>query len=244
MKIGSFIIHLERAVERIPQVNHLIETLPFDARVVAATDGTQMSAAEQASYQPRLLRPHYPFRLRPGEVATFHSHRTCWQEIIASGLDAALIVEDDVQLHDPLFSRALETAMAHLAQGDLVRLPYKLREKPFVVLSEGDGIRLMEPRLIGLGTQAQIVTREAATRLLSQTERFDRPVDTFMQLQWAHGVRVLAVWPSGVSEISSHLGGSQIGRRKSISEKLRREILRPIYRFRLARRAAMEMRGR
>lgn len=242
MRIGSFIIHLERAAGRRAQVGYLLETLPFDARVVAATDGADMSHAEQAAYQPRMLRPHYPFHLLSGEIAAFHSHRRCWQGIIDCGLDAGLIVEDDVQLHATQFSRAITLATAQLAQGDFVRLPIKPREKPLVVVSEDGDMRLFVPKVIGLGMVAQIVTVTAARRLLAQTERFDRPVDTFVQLQWAHGVRVLTLWPSGVSEVSSRLGGSQIGRRKSVPEKLHREIMRPVYRLGLAARAAMARR--
>lgn len=242
MKIGSFIIHLERAAGRKPQVGYLLETLPFGAQVIAATDGAQMSQAEWAAYQPRLWRPHYPFRLLPGEIAAFHSHRHCWQDIIDHGLDAGLIVEDDVQLHAPQFERAVAIAIAQLGPGDFMRLPMKPREKPLRIVSGGGDVRLFEPRLVGLGMLAQIVTAEAARRLLAQTERFDRPVDTFVQLRWVHGVRVLTLWPSGVSEISSRLGGSQISRRKSVPEKMQREILRPIYRFGLAARAAMVLR--
>ena len=79
---------------------------------------------------------------------------------------------------------------------------------------------------------AQIVTYDAARRLLERTERFDRPVDAYLQLRWKHGVRVLTLWPNGVREISSILGGSMI-QEKSTGDRIRREILRPLYRAKL-----------
>jgi GR25 family glycosyltransferase involved in LPS biosynthesis len=93
-----------------------------------------------------------------------------------------------------------------------------------------DNISIFEPTLVGLGTQAQIVTYDAAKRLLKRTERFDRPIDVYLQLRWKHGVRILTLWPNGVREHSSSLGGSLIGKEKNKTDKLRRELLRPLYR--------------
>ena len=93
-----------------------------------------------------------------------------------------------------------------------------------------DNISIFEPTLVGLGTQAQIVTYDAARQLLKRTERFDRPIDVYLQLRWKHGVRILTLWPNGMRERSSSLGGSLIGEERNKSDKLRRELLRPLYR--------------
>ena len=104
-----------------------------------------------------------------------------------------------------------------------------------------ENISIFEPTLVGLGMVAQIVTFDAARRLLEQTERFDRPVDTYLQLRWKHGVRILTLWPNGVREISSILGGSLI-QGKSNSDRLRRELLRPLYRAKLGTYASINKR--
>ncbi len=67
-------------------------------------------------------------------------------------------------------------------------------------------------------------------QLLEKTAHFDRPIDVYLQLRWKHGVRVLTLWPNGVRERSSSLGGSMIGKERSNGDKLRRELLRPLYR--------------
>ncbi len=90
-----------------------------------------------------------------------------------------------------------------------------------------DNISIFEPTLVGLGTQAQIVTYDAASQLLEKTEHFDRPIDVYLQLRWEHGVRILTLWPNGVRDYSSSLGGSLIGKERKNSDKLRRELLRP-----------------
>ena len=82
----------------------------------------------------------------------------------------------------------------------------------------------MNQPLVGLGTQAQIVTYDAARRLLEKTERFDRPIDVYLQLRWKHGVRILTLWPNGVREHSSKNWWKFNRKRKNKSDKLRREL--------------------
>ena len=227
------IIHLERSLERKPQVKKLKKDLPYRTKVVDAVDGSKPDNDFSKSYTPRLLRPRYPFRLRSAEVACFQSHRKCWQEILDRGLKAALIIEDDVDIIDGEFTAAVNLAMEEIKMGDLIRFPMKPREKPRNRSVKRDNISIFEPTVIGLGTQAQIVTYDAAERLLEKTEHFDRPIDVYLQLRWKHGVRILTLWPNGVRERSSSLGGSVIGKERSDGDKLRREFLRPLYRAKL-----------
>ena len=98
-----------------------------------------------------------------------------------------------------------------------------------------DQIRIIIPNPIGLGMVAQLVSFDAAQKLLAATEQFDRPVDTTVQMRWVTGLQPLAVIPGGVKEISAQLGGTTIQHKKSFSDKLAREILRPIYRMRVRR---------
>ena len=227
------IIHLERSLERKSQVIQLKKILPYRTKVVEAIDGSKPDNNFLKNYTPRLLRPYYPFSLRSAEVACFQSHRKCWQEILDRGLEAALIIEDDVDIIDGEFTAAVKLAMKEIKMGDLIRFPMKPREKPRNKSVRSDNISIFEPTVVGLGTQAQIVTYDAARRLLEKTEHFDRPIDVYLQLRWKHGVRVLTLWPNGVRERSSSLGGSLIGKETSNGDKLRRELLRPIYRAKL-----------
>ena len=230
---NCLIIHLERSIERKPQVRKLKKVLPYRTKVIEAVDGSKPNNDLSKSYIPRLLRPRYPFTLRSAEVACFQSHRKCWKDILDRGLEAALIVEDDVDIIQQEFSAAVELAMNEIKMGDLIRFPIKPREKPINTSVKRNDISIFEPTLIGLGTQAQIVTYDAARRLFERTAHFDRPIDVYLQLRWKHGVRILTLWPNGVREHSSSLGGSLIGKERNKSDKLRREILRPFYRAKI-----------
>lgn len=233
-KLGCYIIHLERAVARLPQVEYLLSRLPLAAKVMNAVDEKSLTREQLRAYQPLMVRPVYPFRLNRAEIAVFHSHRACWRQLLNDGYDAALIVEDDINLSEPEFAAAFELSLQHLSPGDFVRFPVKLRDKAGKPIARSGATCLTEPRMIGLGMVAQIVTRDAAQALLGKTERFDRPVDTFMQMRWHHQIRTLAVAPSGIAEISDRLGGSLIKRRYCLAARCHREILRPIYRLGIA----------
>ena len=227
------IIHLDRSLERKPQVRKLKKYLPYQTKVVDAVDGSEPDNDFSKCYTPKLLRPHYPFSLRSAEIACFQSHRKCWREILDRGLESALIIEDDVDIIDREFTAAVKLAMKEIKMGDFIRFPMKPREKPRNRSVKRDNISIFEPTVIGLGTQAQIVTYDAARRLFEKTEQFDRPIDVYLQLRWKHGIRILTLWPNGVREHSSSLGGSLIGKERSNGDKVRRELLRPLYRAKL-----------
>lgn len=238
---AAFIIHLDRAESRKANVAELIASLPVPGEILPAVDGISAPAEEMARYAPGApLAPRYPFPLKPSEVACFLSHRRAWREIVVRDLPAALIVEDDVALDPELFPSAFEVARE--AEEAYVRLPQKQREDG-PTLAEAGGARLFRPVGAGHGTQAQIVTREAAARLLAASERFDRPVDVFIQMSWEHGADVLSVWPTGVRDISYALGGSTVSNRRAFGERLSAEVKRTVFRHRMARLARRAARG-
>ena len=234
MDLDCFIIHLERATDRAPQVAATRAALPLRCHVLPACDGQSMTEAEARAHVPGARKPRYPFALRPSEVATFHSHRACWRRIVDQRLPAALILEDDLELDTTRFLPALDLARAHAQDGDFVRFPIKRREDAGEVIAHHGETRLARHDSVALGMVAQFVTHGAAQKLLETSRTFDRPVDTFLQMTWVHGVRVLTAWPTGIEEVSARLGGSLVQRKEGIGAKLRREILRPIYRRRIA----------
>lgn len=234
MNIESMIIHLGRASGRAKQVDVLLSELPVTARTIDAVDGKTLGGGEISYYKRKVMLPSYPFEMRHTEIACFLSHRKCWQHIIDLKLDAAIILEDDVALNLPTFWNAVELSLSIIEPGDFIRFPIKQREGNGIVVASNSHTTIRKPEQIALGMVGQIVTKEAAAKLLDASEKFDRPVDCFLQMKWFHKANVLSVWPSGVSEISHSLGGSAIDHKtKSIGSKIKREILRPIYRTRI-----------
>lgn len=235
--IRGFIIHLHRAYDRMPQVERLAAKLPVPSVVIDAVDGRALTADEaERVYRPRLQKPYYPFELSTGEIACFLSHRKAWTAIVEQGVDAGLIFEDDVEIDDT-FHAAFAAAKICLKPGSFIRFPFRMgKERGECVLSQGE-TNVVQPKRIGLGMVAQLVSRDAAIRLLEVTSVFDRPVDTTMQMSWFTRVFPLTVLPGGVREISPQLGGSTIKTPRTLAERLSREVLRPLYRAKIALRS-------
>ncbi len=234
--VKAFIIHLERATDRQPQVQELIRELPIETEIVNAIDGRTLDTQTiNRVYRRSAHRPRYPFALSTNEIACFLSHRKAWQAIVDQRLDAGLVLEDDVEL-TPEFAAAYSMACRVLKADSFIRFPFRERESGRVVLTT-ETTRIIEPVPVGLGMVAQLIGQEAAQRLLSATEVFDRPVDTTTQMSWVTGLKPLSVLPGGVKEISVQLGGSTIQKSRSLPDKLKREILRPLYRWKIKSRS-------
>ncbi len=237
----AFVIHLARAEGRRAQARALVEDFPGDAEILDAVDGTRMSPEEIAAfYRPSLHEPGYPFRLRPGELGCCLSHRAAWRRILDEGLDAALILEDDVTMDLPLFTRAVALAEKHIQREGYIQ--FQVRPLPTGgALLDADGeVRLEAPHVTPLRTSGQMVSRAAAERLLAMTETIDRPVDVVLQMRWLTGVEMSCVWPSGLTDNTAGLGGSTISSAstKSLSERVAREWKRWRYRRGIARLSA------
>lgn len=234
-RMHSLIIHMPGSTNRAANVEHLLFSLP-EAQVVKAVNGRDVVARNAMSLRPGDLHaPSYPFRLSPGEVGCFLSHRRCWQRIVDSDWEYALIVEDDLALDPPQWAEALALIEAHADAESFIRLPAKRREVAAVQLAQQGDCKLFLPKVIGLQTVAQVVGRAAAKGLLAATTILDRPVDTFLQMHWIHGQRIQTILPNGVSEQTEALGGSTIQNRKSGS-KISREFKRALYRSQISSR--------
>jgi len=226
----AFILHLERARQRRSQAEAIVAALPMTSEILPAIDGLTLDEATiSQTYARQIHAPRFYLGLSRAEIGAFLSHREAWRRIVEEGLDYALVLEDDAQIDRVAFARTCAFARATRAQWDYVLAPAtKLgrRWRP-----AGQRVTLNHPRSPPLRALAQFVSNTAARRLLAVSERFDRPVDTFLQMSWVTGVELLTFQPSGVYEVSGALGGSTIQHpSKSTHEKLWREFSRPIYR--------------
>lgn len=232
------VIHLERAQDRRAHVDRIVKAVPLPAEVLPACDGAALEAEERAGIYPgkELYEPRYPFELSSGEIGCFQSHRRAWQKILDDGLEAALIVEDDVEILDG-FDRAFEFAVGQPARFGYIQFQVRPVSGE-VVAKENGSLRLLRPGIVPLRTSAQLVSRAAAEQLLSVTEQIDRPVDTFLQMVWETGVPVHCIDPSCVRDRTVEAGGSTVSRKRSYTQKLAAELKRGQYRRAIARLSA------
>ena len=238
MTIGAFIIHLERATERRANVDALIEALPVPAKILPAVDAKTMSDADRAAvYQAKgRLTPRYPFQLTHGEIACFLSHRKAWQEMVRSGHDAGLVLEDDSAIDPVAFEAAWKLATRFIHDRKIIQFLARPLRGPVTGIARNGSAALLLPETVSLGAVCSLYSAEAAERLLKLTETFDRPVDTFIQMKWVTGLHPAVLKPSGISEISATLGGTTIQhKKKPFAARLSREWSRWRYRANVRR---------
>lgn len=232
MKMKAYIIHLERAADRVENIRAIkqaISFLPFE--IVAACDALVLDEATVLKHlTSRLHRPYYPFSLSKGEVACFLSHRKAWQAIVDDNVDAGLVLEDDVSVTPDLMA-SLQLASKLDKKDFYLRLSHRDRYENGRLVATADKSAIIRPVPVGLGTVGQLVSKEAAKHLLMITKQFDRPVDTFLQMPWVTGIWPLSARPSGIIDVAHTLGGSTLGKKRTFQAKLMREIMRPYYRF-------------
>ena len=227
----AFILHLERASSRLPGVQSLVKSLPVEAHVLAAVDGARLSQQEvdKASVRRR-FRPSYPFPLTRTEIGVFLSHRAAWRRIIDDALDFAFIFEDDAEIDPPAFAALIDFVTLERPAWDYVLLPASPVRSGTAIARRGD-FKLLRPDAPPLRAIAQIVSHAAARRLLDRTLPFDRPIDTTVQMTWVTGQPLMVASPSPVRDVSLKTGGSTVKRKSmSLTERLRHEAMRPIYR--------------
>ncbi|HEX8047250.1 glycosyltransferase family 25 protein, partial [Rhizobium sp.] len=72
--IRAFIIHLDRARDRLPQVERLAAMLPVRSEIIQAVDASALPDADiDLVYRRHLHKPRYPFEMSVGEIACFLS---------------------------------------------------------------------------------------------------------------------------------------------------------------------------
>ncbi|KGF67624.1 hypothetical protein LL06_21195 [Hoeflea sp. BAL378] len=236
-EIEAFIIHLERAQARRPQVERIRAACPVPAQVVDAVDGRALPAGEIEAVLCRegLHAPRYPFPITAGEIGCFLSHRKVWRMIVDRRLKAGLVIEDDVEIDRAAFERALALAAEVIDSAGYIQ--FQVRPVPGqaeIVASRGP-VSILRPKVGMLRTSAQLVSQAQARRLLRITERFDRPVDGLLQMGWVTGVAPSCASPSGVSDRTRETGGSTISTSAGtpLPQRLAREIRRLVYRHRI-----------
>ena len=230
----AFVIHLDRAVERAAPVAEICASLPWPTNMIDAVDGRKLGEGylRNVYVETGLHEPRYPFKLGVGEIACFLSHRLAWQMIIDRNLDYGIVFEDDVKVD----VGELEAVFRVVSDLKLRDSFVSLQTRPLPMGGEEafarQGVSLLRFRPHPLRCSGQIIGRDAARKLLDLSERFDRPVDSFVQMTWVTGVHTLCSSPRALSDWPTTIGSTtaQASHRKSLAERLYREVKRFAYR--------------
>lgn len=234
MKFEIFLINLDRSTHRLDDVKKSMSELGLVFQRISAIDGRTISNDEiNAVYSNTLNNQFYHYNLTLGEIACYMSHRKAWKTFLDSGLDAGVILEDDIVL-DPLFSELQKPinalANSDFANWDVIKLAQPFKPKEASLLENLGEFQLVNYKKPPMGGCGYLISREGAKKLLARVPFF-RPVDVDFQWQWETGAHVLGLLPYTVDNSHKH-ESDIIGIANRYLEKRRRWVrLKEQWRF-------------
>lgn len=225
-KIEIRVVSLVTSVERRASISRILENCEiswqfFDALTVNSEHWLKQDDQRQRTRFGRLLTP--------GEIGCFKSHAKIWREIAGDNtIDWVLVLEDDV-LWDASFNISEAAEYCSKLGINLIGLFVK-RLQPFDVVDLFGERQLVRFRTDPYGTQAYLINRAGAQKLISTVEYMDRPVDDELGRFWLHGLELFALFPFPAIEanqISTLRDGRDAGN-KNRRHNLKRYIHRAI----------------
>ena len=197
--IDIYCINLDERGDRWDHMQCVAEDAGFALTRIRAF-GTTDVARMRASGEAADVVAHGPLSLQQTGCAL--SHFACWQALLASDEQAAVVLEDDVMVAEG-FAAFLENARWP-EDADLIRIE---AAEQFATLGNVQEFGAADGRRIGRllsgqsGCGGYILTRKAAKKLVENHRKFDMPVDLYLchpTLRWFKDLTIYQVDPAPV----------------------------------------------
>jgi glycosyl transferase, family 25 len=166
--VRAYVINLARSLDRRAHITAELKKAGLEYEIIEAVDGQALDLAD-----PAVIDPSFVTRIvcPAGSAGAALSHLSVYRKIIEDGLDAALVLEDDVMLPADIVSVA--DAVAAALSGAEVALLSVDSPEPCRMSSEGS-VNLPSQRLLALpidvsqprSAGAYVITREACERMV------------------------------------------------------------------------------
>jgi len=234
----TLVINLDKSHRRMARISARLDELGIPFERISGVYGADLSEQEIAKhYCPQLNKKNYRRPLRLGEIGCYMSHLKAWQTIVDRELPCALILEDDIIINAEL-KPLVQRLSRMVADFDIVKL-YCKKSNPKIIFRTPIDSRhhLCRFRKVLSGNLAQLITLEAAKKMLATYQQFGRPVDVDIQHWWEADLNVLGVFPSVVhiienAESDIDMQDSRIGRTRLVGF-FRNIVFRASYEFKL-----------
>jgi glycosyl transferase, family 25 len=210
--VPIYLINLARDVERREWMQSQLGKLGLQAIWIEAVLGKALSAEQRdALYDANANGRRYHLPLTAGEIGCYASHLKVWQALVDSKQAMALVLEDDMLVHESL-AEVLQLASTQLKAEcwDMIKLIGRLRE-PKRTSKLIANFELIRYQRVPSYTGAYLISRTGAEKLLATRARFARPVDVDLRFWWENDLDIYGLLPypcdqAPISEQSS-IGG-------------------------------------
>lgn len=181
----------ERATQELGKTN-------IEWQFLDAVDGKLLNFPIP-EYDDKKVEKLLGFRLMPGEIGAFLSHKKAWQACVDQNMPT-LIFEDDFILL-PQFESVIDYLLNNFQDWDLVRLQ-SLKDSAFTVIQDAGSFVIAENHSDALGCTAYLVKPTAAQKLIEYSVSIYEPIDHYIEHHSKHGLSFLAIrpYPSDISQ--------------------------------------------
>ncbi len=223
--LATYVINLKRSTERMESMSEALEAMNVDYERVEGVDAQLLS--NELLSKNATPSVEYPYELTKGELACFFSHRKCWEKLVNSHHEWALILEDHCEFSNEA-KRYITSADWLPHECELVQLIYS--EKSCFTDEEkqlDDGNCLMRLACSSaIGTSAYFISRKVAIMALQMTEKITEPTDNFLFGPWSEFSHKVPCWRllGGIVRrkrgIETTIAGRNVRRRFYVTKRL------------------------
>lgn len=190
-----FLINLDRDADRLALMGAALAKLGLTFERIPAVLGLAM---------PAWVQPYFldaggaiASKLRVGEVGCYASHLVVARKMVAEGIPAALVFEDDLEFPEDFAALIMETLRIAPAGWDIIRLsnPPKAPYVPVADLPGGRDLALYAR--VPNNTGASLLSLSGAKKLLRPGPR-DLQIDEHLRRPWDLGMETYGIVPAPI----------------------------------------------
>lgn len=197
-RLSTWVINLDRAPERLARIDAQLRRLGLPYARMAAVDARALTPQQRAVLDEAGYHRRHGMTPVLGELGCYLSHVEVLRMFLAGAADFALILEDDVLLHDSL-PAVLQGLLRHAARWDMVKLSAVHSGTPVPALEIAPGHHLAVMLTRCTGSSAYLVNRRAAEAYLNGPQPLlpmRLPYDHVFDQGWRFGLEVRLVTPT------------------------------------------------
>lgn len=193
MNYKAYVVNLEHAKARWEHMRSQLERMEIPYTRIEGVYGDRLSDQVEGYNELR-------YQILNGkvtnkrEIGCYFSHIKALQTFLGSGLQYALILEDDVTLPEDI-ETLLDSTTAHSDEWDMIRLTSS-REGSFLSLAQlPGGYELAYNTKVLKNTGAYFVNRHAAQSCVAKMLPMSLPYDVALDRDWDYGFKTACIVP-------------------------------------------------
>lgn len=196
--LQTWVINLDRAPERLARITAQLQRLGLPFARLQAVDARALTPGQQALLDEPAYRRKHGMSPVWGELGCYLSHVEVMRAFLASDASFALVLEDDVLLHESL-PAVLRGLMRHPGRWDVAKLSAVHRGTPVPYLEVAPGHQLAVMLSRCTGSSAYLMNRTAAAAYLREPGGLlpmQLPYDHVFDQGWRFGLKFRLVTPT------------------------------------------------